>query len=185
MGRKRRNAENDVFIDLTSLLDVIFILLMVVVCSYNYEKQKNEQDTLLARESMTNAQAEAEADSKAYTDMLETQNDLQSYVWTASIVVPFEPDEITLRHIKVLREGSEIISFDLVGNDVADSIKKFRETLTDYVKGHPDRPVILSLNENDDSILYRDEVMINDILNELSDTYDNVYIKGNLREEKQ
>jgi biopolymer transport protein ExbD len=180
MGRKRRNAGNGVLIDLTSLLDVIFILLLVVVCSYNYEKQKNEQDAVLARESMTSAQAEAEADSKAYTDMLETQNDLQNYVWAASIVVPFEPDEITLRHIKVLREDSEIISIDLVGNDVADSIKEFRDTLTDYVKSHPDRPVILSLNENDDSILYRDEKMINEVLTELADTYDNVYIKGNI-----
>ena len=177
MGRKRRNAGNGVFIDLTSLLDVIFILLLLVVCSYNYEKQKNEQDTALAREAMTAAQAEAEANSKAYSDMLKTQNDLQDYVWSASIVVPFEPDEITLRHIKVLREDSEIVSIDLTGNDVAESIGQFRDILTDYVKSHPDRPVILSLNENDDSILYRDEKMINEVLNELSDTYDNVFIR--------
>ena len=179
MGRKRRNAGNGVLIDLTSLLDVIFILLLVVVCSYNYEKQKNEQDAVVARESMTSAQAEAEADSKAYTDMLETQNALQDYVWAASIVVPFEPDEITLRHIKVLREDSEIVSIDLAGNDVSESIEQFRDILTDYISEHSDRPVILSLNENDDSILYRDERMINEILNELSDTFDNVYLKGN------
>ena len=180
MRRKTGNARNGVLIDLTSLLDVIFILLLVVICSYNYEKQKNEQEAVQERESLSSAQAEAEASSKAYSDMLETQNDLQNYVWAASIVVPYEPDEITLRHIKVLKEDSEILSIDLVGNEVAEGIEKFRDTLTDYVMKHQDRPVILSLNENDDNILYRDEKMINEILDGLSDTYDNVYIKGNI-----
>ena len=121
--------------------------------------------------------------SQAYSDMLETQNDLQKYVWAASIVVPYEPDEITLRHIKLLMEDSEIISIDLVGNDVAGNVKEFKDSLTDYVKKHSDRPVILSLNENDDSILYRDEKAIKEILDELTHNYNNVYIKGNISEE--
>lgn len=178
MRKRRRTAGNSVFIDLTSLLDVIFILLLVVLCSYNYEKQKNEQ----AAEASAAAISDAEASSRAYSDMIETQNDLQKYVWAASIVVPYEPDKITTRHIKVLTEDKEIISIDLVGNDMEGDIEEFRDSLTDYVRRHPDRPVILSLNEKDDRILYRDETAIKEILDELMNTYDNVYIKGIVNE---
>ena len=184
MQRKRRKTRNDVLIDLTSLLDVIFILLLVVICNYNYENQKNEQETALAQEAMSAAKADAEADSQVYSDMIETQSNLQNYVWSASIVVPYEPDEITIRHIKLLTEdGAEPVSIDLVGNDVEGSIQEFKGKLTDYVKKYNDRPVILSLNENDDNILYRDEKKINEVLHELSNTYRNVYIKGNISEE--
>lgn len=183
MRRKRRNAGDEVFIDLTSLLDVIFILLLVVICSYQFEKQKNEQENAVAQEAMSTAIAEAEADSQAYSDMIDTESNLQKYVWAASIVVPYDPDEITKRHIKVLTEDTEIISIDLVGNDVEGGIQEFEDTLTDYIKRHSDRPVILSLNENDDKILYRDETAIKDVLDELSAAYNNVYIKGNISEE--
>ena len=179
MRSKRRNTGIGVFIDLTSLLDIIFILLSVVMCSY-YSEQQN---AISAQESLSAAIADAEANSQIYSDMMETQNDLQNFVWTASIVVPYEPDEITLRHIKVLREDTEIMSIELVGNDVEDNIKKFKDSLTEYVKGHPDRPVIISLNENNDSILYRDERAVNEILNELAGSYSNVYIKGSISEE--
>ena len=183
MRRKRRNTGNGVLIDLTSLLDVIFILLLVVICSYNHEKQKNEEATKLAKESLSAAVTSAQADSKAYADMIDTQDDLQKYVWAASIVVPYEPDAITTRHIRLLTEDSELLSIDLVGNDVAGNVQEFRDALTEYIEKHRDRPVILSLNENDDSILYRDEKAINEILSELMNTYDNVYIKGRISEE--
>lgn len=183
MRRKRRYGRNEVFIDLTSLLDVIFILLLVVICSYHFEKQRNEQENAIAQESMLTAIADAESDSQAYTDMIDTQDNLQKYVWAASIVVPYDPDEITLRHIKVLTEDTEIMSFELVGNDVAGNVQEFRDSLTDYIKKYADRPVILSLNENNDKILYRDEKAINEVFDELMNAFDNVYIKGSISEE--
>lgn len=183
MRRKRKNTRNGVLIDLTSLLDVIFILLLVVVCSYNYEKQNSLQAAAEVQESLESAVTDAEANSQIYADMIDTQNNLQKYVWAASIVVPYEPDEITTRHIKILREDAEILSIDLVGNDDAENIEKFKDCLKDYVEKFSDRPVILSLNENDDKILYRDEKKVKEILDELTQNYKNVYIKGNISEE--
>ena len=179
MRRKRRNTRNGVLIDLTSLLDVIFILLLVVICSYNSAKEESAKEAAKSQKSST----DYESNSQLYSDMIDTQNDLQKITWTASIVVPYEPDEITTRHIKVLREDSEIQSFELVGNDAAENIEEFKDTLTDYVEKYSDRPVILSLNENDDNILYRDEKRIKEILDELANKYKNVYIKGNISEE--
>ncbi len=183
MRNRRRNTRNGVLIDLTSLLDVIFIILLVVICCYNFEKQKNDIEYAEIREDLSEQITEAKANSQAYTDMIEIQNDLQKYVWVASIIAPYESDEITIRHIKVLMEDSEIISIDLIGNDVADNMLKFKNDLTDYIKKHADRPIIISLNENNEKMLYRDEKAINAILEELLNNYNNVYIKGNISEE--
>ena len=45
--------------------------------------------------------------------------------------------------------------------------------------------MILSLNEKDDNILYRDEVMVTDIFYELTKEYNYVYIRGSLHEEEK
>ena len=43
---------------------------------------------------------------------------------------------------------------------------------------------MLSLNDDNEYILYRDEVMVNDIFDEIIKTYRNVYvIKGSVSEE--
>ena len=174
MRRKRRNAGNGVLIDLTSLLDVVFILLLVFICDIG----QNKIDSEAANRSMEAAVAEAEADKKAYSELLDTENELQKFIWSASIVVPYEPDEITLRHIRLLREGQELKSFDLVGNDDREGMEAFRACLTEYVEEYAGHPVILSLNDDDERILYRDEKAIKEILDELSGQYDNVYLKG-------
>ena len=80
-------------------------------------------------------------------------------------------------------EGEEIETIDLVGNDVTSAVETFKKSLTKYIKENEDRPVILSLNEEDDYILYRDEVMVQDILYELASNFSNVYIKGSISEE--
>ena len=179
MSRKRKHSREGVLIDITSLLDVIFILLLVVMCGYVEQNQKLAQEASLA----SKAQAEAEAASAAYADMINTQNELQSLIWTASITVPYDPDEITRRQLKVINEDTDIISIDLVGNNVAGNVQEFKDSLTEYIEKHSDCPVILSLNDNNDKILYRDEKAVEEVLQELMNSYSNVYIKGHTREE--
>lgn len=179
--RKNRNGyKRDIIIDLTSLLDVIFILLLVVLCGQSGIREGLEQSNA----EYEHARAQAEANHQLYEDQLEIADHLDKYVWAVSVVVPYDEKEITQRQIKLLKEGGEIESFDLVGNEVTGSAKAFKESLTDYIRKYKDRPVILSLNEEDDRILYRDEVMVNEIFVELSKEYTNVYIKGNINEEE-
>lgn len=179
MRRKRRKVRNGVFIDLTSLLDIIFIFLMLFICSYHLEKQKNAT----SREATEKAKADAEAVSQDYADMIDTYKNLNQYVGAASISVPYDPNDITKRTIKVLTEDAEIKSIDLVGNDAAGNIDEFKDYIKGYINEHEGRPIILSLNEEDDKILYRDEKSINEIFGELLKTYPNVYIKGSISEE--
>jgi len=178
--RKRRNsAKGDIIIDLTSLLDVVFILLLVILCGQSRMGERLSE----AEKSAEAMKTQAEAEYKLYHDQLEIAESLNQYVCAVSVVVPYEEDEITQRQIRVLREGEEIENFDLIGNNVERSIEAFKECLVQFVRVNQERPVILSLNEEDDYILYRDEVMVKEIFDELAGKYSNVYIKGNTDEE--
>ena len=176
MRRKKSGSKSDIIIDLTSLLDVIFIMLLVVLCGQSSineslaEEQSNAEHALI----------QAESEYQLYKDQIETADSLNQYVWAVSIVVPYNEKEITQRQIRLLNEGKEIENFDLIGNDVTSAIETFKESLVGFIQENKDRPVIISLNEDNDNILYRDEIMVNEILKELSKEYSNVYIKGKI-----
>ncbi|MBR5508689.1 MAG: hypothetical protein IKV59_01400 [Lachnospiraceae bacterium] len=179
MRRRRNHSRNDIIIDLTSLLDVIFIILFVVLCSQTRMNESMEEELIRAE----NAQTQAEAEQRLYEEQREIADHLNQYVWAASIEVPYDEKEITHRQIKVLKEGTEIETFELIGNETSESFEAFKNSLADFIQTNQDKPVIFSLNENDDYILYRDEVMVNQIFVELAREYNNVYIKGNISEE--
>lgn len=179
MRRKKSGSKSDIIIDLTSLLDVIFIMLLVVLCG-----QSSINESLAEEQSkVEHALIQAESEYQLYKDQIETADSLNQYVWAVSIVVPYNEKEITQRQIRLLNEGKEIENFDLIGNDVTSTIDTFRESLVGFIQENKDRPVILSLNEEDENILYRDEIMVNEILKELSKEYSNVYIKGKTGED--
>ena len=48
-----------------------------------------------------------------------------------------------------------------------DAYRQLSQLLTDYIDGNPEKMVVLSLNENDEDILYRDEKRIQDIFTDL------------------
>lgn len=177
--RKRREKRGNIVIELTSLLDVIFIVLLIVLCGqYGANADLNEQ--LAEAQSISEETAVIQ---ELYADMLDTEDSLGQLVFAAAIAVPYDKEDVTKREIKILAEGSDIQSFSLLGNDTEASVEAFRNTLTGFVETYRDKPVILSLNEGDDKILYRDEKMVKGILEELLAAYDNVYIKGSLGEE--
>ena len=181
MRRKRRGSKGDVLIDLTSLLDVIFIILLIVMWGQNTVEINLKQAQAEAEDAMYQTKTE----QMLYKQQLEITNNINSYVFAVSVVVPYDKTDVTHRRIQILKEGKEIESFELVGNNVKVSIEAFRKSLTEYAEENKDRPVILSLNERDDNILYRDEVMVTEIFNELAREYGNVYIRGSLHEEEK
>lgn len=181
MRRKRGSSRSDIIIDLTSLLDVIFIILLVVLCG----QSSINQDMVDVQAGAEQAKAQAEAEYKLYEDQREMADSLNQLVCTVSVMVPYDENEVTKRTIQLLVEGEEIKPIVMTGNDVTKAIAEFKECLVGYIKENADRPVILSLNEDDDNILYRDEVMVNELFAELAGDYDNVYIKGSISEEAE
>ena len=182
MRRYKRNKKNDIIIDLTSLLDVIFIVLLVVMAG-QFTASKNQENALADQQTEAESKIEeAENMIAVYEDMIDTMDNVNKYVVAVSIAVPYNKEELHKREIKLLAEGNELKSITLVGSETEEAFIELKETLESFIKSNPDSPVILSLNDDDDKILYRDEKAITEILNELSGEYDNVYIKGNLSE---
>ena len=181
MRRKRRGSGGDVLIDLTSLLDVIFIILLIVMWSQNTVEGKLKQ----TQAQTEYAKAQTEAEYKLYEQQIEIADNINQYVWAVSVVVPYDKADVTKRTIQILKEGEEIESFDLVGNNVTEAIDDFKKSLVGYIELNKTRPVILALNENDDNILYRDEVMVTELFLELTKEYSNVYIRGSVSGEEK
>lgn len=177
MSRNKR-SRSDIIIDLTSLLDVIFILLLVVMIGQKTATAQSEQELAQLQEQAEVQIEEAENAKQIYENIAESYK----YVWAASVSVPFDAAEIQKRTIKLFVNGEEIRSFDLIGNNVESTFEEFEEILEEYISKYNDSPVILSLNDDDDKILYRDEKKITEIFNELAENNSNVYIKGNLSE---
>ena len=181
MRRKRKGAGSDVLIDLTSLLDVIFIILLVVMWGQNQVEGNLKQSQAEAEY----AKAQTEAEYRLYEQQIETADNLNQYVWAVSVVVPYDKEDVTQREIIMLKEGEIIERFELVGNNVKASVEAFEKSLKKYIEANADRPVILSLNENDDTILYRDEVMVTELFLKLTGEYSNVYVRGNTGKEEK
>lgn len=171
--RRRRKRNSDLIIDLTSLLDVIFILLLVILCGEQIAKEQYVNQEQAATEKVQ----EAEAVKELYEDQLEISDSLNQYVNAISVYSDYNPDQITVRKIRVLKEAQELESYDLIGADTEKAYGEFEACLVEYITENPEQPVILSLNEGDEKILYRDEKAILAIFEALSDEYENVYIK--------
>ena len=179
MRRTRRSSKGDVLIDLTSLLDVIFIILLIVMWGQNSVEINLKQAQAEAEDAMNQTKAE----QMLYEQQQELADGINQFVFAVSVVVPYDKEDVTHRTIRILKEGEEIENFDLVGNNVTDAVEAFRKSLVKYVEVNNGRPVILSLNERDDNILYRDEVMVTEIFYGLTKEYGNVYIRGSISEE--
>ena len=152
----------------------MFIILLVVL----WGQQNKEENLIQMQTEAEQAKVQAESEYKLYEQQTELADHINQMVWAASVVVPYEEKDVTKRTIRVLKEGEEIESFALVGNQVEASVAAFRESLVGYIEANQDRPVILSLNENDNNILYRDEVMVTELFLELANKYNNVYVRG-------
>ena len=171
--RRVRKKRDDIVIDLTSLLDVIFIILLVVMCSQQLSKLEYSKQEQAAAETVR----EAEAASELYREQMETHDKLNEYVLKLSVYSDFNPEQITVRRVRVLKEAEQIEAFELIGADTDRAYAAFEESLVKYIEENSDKPIIFSLNEGDEKILYRDEKAILAIFEKLSGLYTNVYIK--------
>ena len=181
MRRTRRSSKGDVLIDLTSLLDVIFIILLIVMWGQNTVETNLKQ----VQAETESAKNQTEAEQQLYEQQLEIADNINQYVFAVSVVVPYDREDVTRRTIQILKEGEEIESFELVGSNVKASVEAFRNSMVKFIEANQNRPVILSLNEHDDNILYRDEVMVTEIFYELTKEYNNVYFRGSIQEEEK
>lgn len=168
-NRKKRSALQTL-IDLTPLLDVIFLVLIVSLM---------EQSSLAAKMKDTEAQNYDVINNTILTDLKETYEDINEYVDCVTLYAGYQSEtDRTVRNVYVQINTEDLVTFELKKGDEANVWK----TVASYIEGNclsdPDKHVILSIADNrNEYMLYRDEKSIEDMLFELSGKYSYVSIK--------
>ena len=120
--KRRHRAKSDILIDLTSLLDVIFIVLLVVFAKTQNLTEKTEDQVNSANNTLVQANElsqNAQAQYELYLDQMETADQLHQYVFAISVNSSYRSDDVTRRQISILPNGGEIKTFELRGKEGA------------------------------------------------------------------
>ncbi|MBR5115502.1 MAG: hypothetical protein IK096_00420 [Lachnospiraceae bacterium] len=182
MNRKLKRRFDPV-IDLTALLDVVFIVLLIVICNQQSRtigaEDALQQKTAAAEEMLTEAKAsaaEADAAKAMYQDRLDSVEQMQELVTALTVEADYTPGNPSVRHFRLLGLSDEEISVtELTPDTEQEAYGTFSADLTERVEAADGKPVILSLQF--DHILYRDEEALRHLLTGLGEDHDNVYYK--------
>ena len=182
--RRGRNRKSDILIDLTSLLDVIFILLMVVLARQQITKMDLDKERVRFAEeeaALKELTEETEEKYKLYTD----QTDMAEKVVLISVTAAFSEVDPKERDLTILKNGNkEPDVFHLSGKDTEEAFSRFEEKLKSYA-GSEGMPVVISLADDGSEILYRDQQRIEAMFNNLKDGSEDIYIRAMSRPGEQ
>ncbi len=161
---RRKGKRTPPAVDLTSLLDVIFIVLMVVMA---------------AQVSKTEAAEKSGAELKDTKELYQNVINADNSIYIVSVTAPYDEENVHKRQIRILPEGREEQTYDLDGTDTR-GYGQLEEYLEGYAAEHDgsDDIVIFAMNSGSDRILYRDEKQIVQILLDISGAHENVFING-------
>ncbi len=177
----RRNGRKEVILDLTSLLDVIFIVLLIVMS----RQQLLADKTVLTEEELNSKISEQEAMTESanaayemYTEQLETFENINNYAPNVVIYSDYMLYDPTERIIRVKFGDADITEIGYLYSLNTDStFKLLADELREFVALNEDKPILVSLNAGETGILYRDEVAILAIINDLRADFPNIYVK--------
>lgn len=176
MNNRLRNKLNNA-VELTSLLDVIFIVLMVVVCfqKLNIDTKAKEADAYMEQASeMVDEADKAITDMEVYKEQLDTYENLFDQMTVINIRVDYTPSDIKNREIKVIVNNEES-KFTLTPDNSESAYGKLEKLLGEKLEGSKDIPVIIEVNE--DHILYRDLMTVNEMVDTFAENNSNIFMK--------
>lgn len=168
---KRRKKKTGPDIDLTPLLDVIFIVLMVVMCQQSLTSGTKEERIT----ELENSLEETEADNKVMKMQLETAENEERLVAYITLYAQYEKNDPRTRHIKLAYNEDTVIEDIVITPDTqVQAYTQFAEEITSFMETKEGIPVLLTLDDTD--ILYRDHVRLEKEIEALRETYSNLYI---------
>ncbi|MCR5775544.1 MAG: biopolymer transporter ExbD [Lachnospiraceae bacterium] len=161
--RKKHDKTGNILLDLTPILDVIFIMLLIFVSESRITKA--ESDKIISE----NAVAKEE---------YETRNQaMDEYYTFVDVIATYEADTPENRVIYLYGDPDAPEEIVLKGRDVEAGYEELMNDLTFYVESNPGKPVVFALNQNNENMLYRDEQRIKEMFESLKDLSDDVYVK--------
>ena len=184
---KRRNSvidRSNVLIELTPLLDVIFILLFIVMIARNSEMQQREEalQAQLEEANLNLVQVQQElqdtnAIKQTYADMLDTFTEFSSYASPVTIYVSYDYDDVRQRKVWVTGAAFEMEPVSFSPANENNAWARLTSALSTHIEEMEEAniPVILSCNH--EQILRRDEEKVQAIMEEIAKEHSNVYLK--------
>ena len=164
-----------ILIDLTPLLDVVFIVLIVVFASQKMSIKESQS----AVEQAQSSQAAAEAQSAVMGDQMETYDDINSYFSLISVYAGFDPSNRVRRTIYIKVNESDIKTIAINPSDQDRRWEECEQYLEEAISREGNLYTILSVNtQSEEGMLYRDEQRIFEMFRDISKKHTNVYIKG-------
>lgn len=159
-------------IDLTSLLDVIFIILMVVLCHRQVDanNQKAQMEELKEKVAVTQ---DVEAENLMYEERLDTYENLSEYINLVTVYAEYDLTDVTKRYIRVMNGDEEIKKIEITPDTESQGFEEFTSFMEAIVGENTEKPILCSLDCG--QILYRDAVKINEIVSTMK--ADNLYFK--------
>ncbi|MCR4651307.1 MAG: hypothetical protein K5662_06090 [Lachnospiraceae bacterium] len=164
-------------IDLTPLLDVIFIVLMVVMCQQSLSAQTTQEEI----DKLTTELEEAVDDSEFYKDQLGNYENADQLVAYVTLYADYETDDPATRHVR-LAYNSDIAfeEIEITPEKEETAYGDIKDELVAFLTDHKEIPVLITLNEN--RILYRDQKKMTALFDELDEEYENFYVSGKQEE---
>lgn len=178
-----------VIVELTSLLDVIFIMLFMVMSRNQAATEQAQQDAAQSVAEMQAAVSEYEEKFTEYQAILdetaeERENiasmqsrleSMEQFGEMARIVTVYVYDSGYKRSIKLEANGeTAAVDFDSGNMDYAR--EKFTAELDGAVKDSP-YPVFIIFSYDEDKVYRRDYELVTEVIEKVQGGYENVYIK--------
>lgn len=167
--KKTRNRINLDF-DMTPLLDVIFIVLMVVMCHQALDTKSAEDDLKNVHEQLD----EAISENTIHETQLYAYENTDQLVAYVILYADYDAKNPTTRNIQLAYNND--VAFEEITispENEEEAYALFETKMVSFLSEKSEMPVIIVLNE--DNILYRDQVRLSEMLGKLGEQYPNLY----------
>ena len=181
MNNKNKKTIGQLLIDLTPLLDVIFIVLIVVLVgrdSYNAEADKKYADAEQYVSEADAKVAEMEAKNATYTEQMKAYGEISEYVYLITVYAGYNPANRKFRTIYLMINSDEPKQINLNPSTETDAWAECRTIIEGVIQKNENAQAVLSVStENSEKMLYRDEEAIYSIFRDLMKKYSNITIR--------
>lgn len=172
MGKnKKPKSIGRLLIDLTPLLDVIFIVLIVVLAGRDSMNANTDQKKADAEQKyMEASEYVSEADQKldemqTKVNMYESQVSAYEYINEhfnfVNVYASYSLENRKIRTIYIMINNEAPVTINLTPSNTAEAWTKCKKMIEDVIEKDESIPLFLSLNSNDDEkTLYRDDEAI-------------------------
>lgn len=183
MGKnKKPKSIGRLLIDLTPLLDVIFIVLIVVLAgrdtfNANVEQKYAEAEQVQSEAEQKQLEAEQEINDmmtnvKTYESQLEVFEELNDQFNVIAVSTYYKLQDRTYRNVIVKTFGNEPVNMELNPSNSDKVWDQFKTIIENVVAEDESKETIISLKiEEGEKTLYRDYEKMKNVINELQGSY--------------